>query len=227
MLCCHIANWIRQHPLVWPGSVFFIYPVFYFLISEYNKMPADELSAWGSLLGGFIGAAGSAVGVYATVSQQGKNDRKRIKRSVIREIANILIIAKAQYDGLPSKYGQVNMAAVAATFTLPSGTIYNTSAQAIGDLPHPDEVIAFYNSVEKLNRFIAIYGNFNTANSMGLASQVLTEIRGMLPHVISLGRESLYENLNELDQANFLKELSPADRVMLIDLLKPTSTPTN
>jgi hypothetical protein len=102
---------------------------------------------WQSLLGGFIGAMGAALAVYLTLSGQRREDRKRIRDAIIREVIEFTRLAIGHLETCNNIHdGTTTMPVpkLAEMMQMPAPIIYPAVADKIGLLKAPHRVVSFY-----------------------------------------------------------------------------------
>jgi hypothetical protein len=158
-------GWMKRHlvtGLVVLGLVLFGAIVFAFLVSLQKSNHGEIAGALGNIIGGTIGALGSAAAVYFMLKGQRNEEIEKTSAAVLREVAELCKSPIGQLGAIAGiQTGQIRVpkSELRQLFHTPTPTIYPAVADRINRLPRPTLVVTFYMQLQETMGLVAVLEN--------------------------------------------------------------------
>src|SRR5215467_10155707 len=127
------------------------------------KIQVGEIAgALGSVVGGAIGALGSAAAVYIMLKGQREEEIEKVSAAVLREVAELCKQPIGQLGACAGIHtGQIKSpkSDLARMFHTPEPVIYPAIADRIARLPRPTFIVAFYSQLQETKGVVALIAN--------------------------------------------------------------------
>jgi hypothetical protein len=130
-----------------------------FLVSLADAKPGEIVGALGSVIGGSIGAFGSAAAVYIMLKGQRDDEVERVWAAVYREIVELCKSPIGQLGacaGIQTGSIRCTPSQVQHLFHSPAPIIYPAVASLVSRLPRPTLVVTFYAQLQETRGLLAI-----------------------------------------------------------------------
>jgi hypothetical protein len=117
------------------------------LFPRAHAIPDDQLAAGATLLGGLIGAAGTAFAVYLTLASQRRDDARKVEAALRMEVAEFSRLAAgaiSPYESALTGEYYVPMCDLPVLTSLPEPSVYKAAADRLSRLPDGPLFVAFY-----------------------------------------------------------------------------------
>lgn len=124
-----------------------------FMIFLNGAKEGEAAGALGNVVGGIIGAAGSAAAVYLMLSAQRKEESEKVLGAVLREMLDFSRLAEGHLETCENVYSKrivIPLSQLASAMKMPTPIIYSAIADRIARLPAPQRVVAFYTRISEI-----------------------------------------------------------------------------
>jgi hypothetical protein len=119
----------------------------------------EALGAFGSILGGIIGALGSAAAVFIMLRRQRIDEIDKVSAAILREVAELCKSPIGQLTAC-AKIAQgettVPVSELRQLFHMPEPIVFPAVAGLIGRLPSPTLVVTFYMQLRETAGLLAV-----------------------------------------------------------------------
>ena len=134
----------------------------WFLAQLPKATSGETVGALASVVGGIIGALGSAAAVYLMLHGQRANEIEKVSAGLLREIAKLCespigqlgLCAQIQTGELQCQAFQLK-----SLFQTPTPVIFPAVANLIGRMPNPTLVVTFYMQLQETQGLLAVIEN--------------------------------------------------------------------
>jgi hypothetical protein len=121
--------------------------------------PGEALGAFGSILGGIIGAFGSAAAVFIMLRRQRTDEIEKVSAAILREVAELCKSPIGQLT-VCAKIAQgemtVPVSELRQLFHMPEPVVFPAVAGLIGRLSSPTLVVTFYMQLQETAGLVAV-----------------------------------------------------------------------
>jgi hypothetical protein len=177
-------RWLKHHlvtGLILLGLVLLAAIVLAFLLSLEKSNHGEIAGALGNVLGGTIGALGSAAAVYLMLKAQRNDEMEKTSAAVLREVAELCKSPVGQLGALAGiQTGQVRVpkSELRQLFHTPTPTIYPAIVDRINRLPRPTLVVTFYMQLQETMGLVTVLEKSEPRNEIvtGAHIQVLADL---------------------------------------------------
>jgi Co/Zn/Cd efflux system component len=155
--------------LIFAGLFLIALTVFVFIKNLQNSSAGEIAGSLGNILGGAIGALGSAAAVYLMLRGQREDETEKTSAAVLREIAELCKSPMGQLTacaGIQTGDIRVPKAELRRLFHTPTPTIYPAIADRISRLPRPTLVVTFYSQLQETMGLVAVIENSEPRNEI-------------------------------------------------------------
>ena len=133
-----------------------------FLAALMSANSVEIAGALGSVVGGTIGALGSAAAVYIMLQGQRDDEIEKVSAAVLREIAKLCespigqlaVCAQIRTGEMKCPTSQLK-----SHFQTPNPVVFPAVASLIGRMPNPTLVVTFYMQLQETRGLLAVLEN--------------------------------------------------------------------
>jgi len=121
---------------------------------------SDQLAAAASILGGIIGAIGTAVAVYLTLASQRRDEAEKIEGALRVEVSEFARLALGQYEAieLALKRGyQIPLRNLPTLAYMPDAVVFMATADRISRLEYGSLLVAMHARIAEALQMVRIY----------------------------------------------------------------------
>lgn len=122
--------------------------------------PSDQLTAMAVLLGGFIGAGGTAVAVYLTLAAQRRDEAQKVEAALRIEVAELGRRAHAALEvceSVMSSQAEVPVRDLPVLIAMPEAIVFKATADRVSRLTYGQLLVVLYARVTEVLQMVAIY----------------------------------------------------------------------
>lgn len=163
------------------------------LISLHGSSPGEVAGAMGAVLGGMIGALGSAAAVYILLGRERDDEIQKVSAAVLAEVVALAKFPLGQLEMCEQlKYGQVKVpkAGLPMAMHVPEPVIYPAVADRVSRLPSAMLVVAFFSGLAELRGLVSLIANSKPEDPIVEIPQV-DSLAEMLVHLCILAAQIL------------------------------------
>ena len=157
--------WLKRHGLATLALIalaVFAPIVIAFLVYLHKSNPGEISGALGNVIGGTIGALGSAAAVYLMLKAQREEETEKTSAAIMREVTELCKAPIGQLGAVAGiQTGQIRVpkSQLRQLFHTPVPTIYPAVADRINRLPRPTLVVTFYMQLQETMGLVAVLEN--------------------------------------------------------------------
>jgi hypothetical protein len=133
-----------------------------FVVALWDSKAGEIAGALGNILGGTIGALGSAAAVYIMLKGQRDEEAEKVSAAVLREVVELSKSPIGQLGacaGIQTGQIRCQKSTLKQLFQTPTPVIYPAVADRIGRLPRPTLVVTFYSQLQETRGLVAVIEN--------------------------------------------------------------------
>jgi hypothetical protein len=157
--------WLRrQSPWVWTASVLGMVAFGIALGLVTSLFPgapqADQLTAAAALLGGFIGAAGTALAVYLTLASQRSDEAQKVEAALRIEVSEQARLAHGLLglcELVLVKGDEIPLRDLPALMYMPDATVFKATADRISRLAYGPLFVVMHSRIAEALQMVRIY----------------------------------------------------------------------
>ena len=158
-------SWSQKHsPWVWVagivGLIGFGVTLCVVVGQFFGAKASDQLAAAAALLGGFIGALGTAFAVYLTLASQRNDEAEKIEDALRAEVSEFARLAYGQYEVMQlvlTQGYQVPLRDLPTLTYMPDGVVFRSTADRISRLAYGSLVVVMHARVAEAMQMVRIY----------------------------------------------------------------------
>jgi hypothetical protein len=157
--------WLRrQSPWVWTASLLGLVG-FGIALGLVTKMfpgapQADRLTAAAALLGGFIGAAGTALAVYLTLASQRSDEAQKVEAALRIEVSELARLAHGLLgvcELVLTKGYEVPLRDLPTLMSMPDAPVFKATADRISRVAYGPLVVVLHARIAEALQMVRIY----------------------------------------------------------------------
>lgn len=157
--------WVQRHsPWVWAVSLVGLagFGVALGLVTKLlpGAPRADQLSAAAALLGGFIGAGGTALAVYLTLASQRSDEANKVEAALRVEVSELARLAYGQLGVcelvLTDGY-EVPLRDLPTLMSMPDAVVFKATADRISRLAYGQLIVVLHARIAEALQMVRIY----------------------------------------------------------------------
>jgi hypothetical protein len=130
-----------------------------FVVALKDSHAGEIAGALGNILGGTIGALGSAAAVYIMLKRQRDEEAEKVSAAVLREVVELSKSPIGQLGACAGiQTGQIRCpkSELGQLFVMPKPIIYPAVADRISRLPRPTLVVTFYTQLQETQGIVEL-----------------------------------------------------------------------
>ena len=160
-----MRHWVRRHlvtALVVIGLALFAAIAAMLTLNLFKPNPGEVAGALGNVIGGTIGALGSAAAVYLMLRAQREEETEKTSAAILREVTEL---SKSPIEQLGAVAGiqtgqiRVPKSQLRQLFHTPTPVMYSALADRINRLQRPTLVVTFYMQLQETQGLISVLEN--------------------------------------------------------------------
>jgi hypothetical protein len=120
----------------------------------------DKLTAAAAVLGGLIGALGTALAVYLTLASQREDEAQKVEgalRMEVAEFARLALAALVPCESVLVKRYKIPMRDLPALTEMPEAVVYKATADRVSRLPYGSLFVTFHARIAEAVQMATIY----------------------------------------------------------------------
>jgi hypothetical protein len=159
------VSWLKRHAITMValvGLAVFAPILFAFLINLAKSNPGEIAGSLGNIIGGTIGALGSAAAVYLMLRAQRKDETEKASAAILREVTELCKAPIGQLGAVAGiQTGEINVpkSELRQLFHMPTPIMYPAFADRINRLPRPTLVVTFYMQLQETQGLLSVLEN--------------------------------------------------------------------
>ena len=117
------------------------------LFPHARSIPGDQVAAGATVLGGLIGAAGTAFAVYLTLVSQRRDEAEKVEaalRTEVSEFGRLAVGALAPCESVITGEYKIPLRDLPALVAMPDPVVYRATADRISRLPYGSLLVTFH-----------------------------------------------------------------------------------
>lgn len=158
-------SWLKRHAITMLALVGLavLTPIVVAFLYYLAKSSSGEIAgSLGNVIGGTIGALGSAAAVYLMLRAQRKDETEKASAAILREVTELCKAPIGQLGAVAGiQTGQIRVpkSELRQLFHTPTPVMYPAFADRINRLPRPTLVVTFYMQLQETQGLIAVLEN--------------------------------------------------------------------
>jgi sulfur relay (sulfurtransferase) complex TusBCD TusD component (DsrE family) len=127
-----------------------------------SATPETQLGAAAAVLGGFIGAAGTALAVYLTLASQRADEAERVEAALRVEVSEFARLAVGQLsicDAVRTQLQgyQLALRDLPAFLSMPEAPVFTATADRVSRLSYGSLIVVFHARIAEVQQLVRVY----------------------------------------------------------------------